>query len=324
MILFLIKRLLSAAVVLFVISVFVFLIFFETPGVDPAVQIAGSAKASPEALRAIRHQYGLDRSMPVRYALFIDKLVIKRNLVSFQDQGQRVLPAIWAAAPVTFSLVLGAVVIWVLFSITLGLAAAILRGTIWDPLLMAIGLIGISLPVFWLGEVANLITQDKLHHTFLFSWVPPPGYVSLTTDPVGWFTHLLIPWITLATLYIGLYARVLRSSLLETQDEDFVRTARAKGLSRRRVLLRHVLRNSLMAYISLFGLDLGALIGGGALVVEVVFALPGIGLLTYQAIGRLDLPVIMGVVLYGAFFIVLINALVDIAYAALDPRVRAA
>ena len=188
---------------------------------------------------------------------------------------------------------------------------------------MAIGLIAISVPVFWLGEVANLITQDKLHHTFLFSWVPAPGYVPFTTDPVAWFTHLLIPWIVLATLYIGLYARVLRSSLLETQDEDYVRTARAKGLSRRRVLLRHVLRNSLMAYVSLFGLDLGALIGGGALVVEVVFALPGIGLLTYQAIGRLDLPVIMGVVLYGAFFIVLINALVDIGYAALDPRVRA-
>lgn len=320
---FLVRRLLSALVVLFLISVFVFLIFFETPGVNPAVQIAGSSKASPQALAAIRREYGLNESLPLRYLVFIDKLVIRRNLVSFQDQGQRVVPEIWAAVPVTFSLVAGAVVIWIALSIALGLAAAVLRGSIWDPLLMGIGLIGISVPVFWLGEVANLLTQDKLHHTFLFSWVPAPGYVPLSSNPLQWATHLVIPWITLSVLYIGLYARVLRSSLLEVEGEDYVRTARAKGLSARRVLVRHVLRNSMMSYVSLFGLDLGALIAGGALVVEVVFALPGVGLLTYQAIGRLDLPVIMGVVLYGAFFIVTVNAAVDVAYAALDPRVRA-
>jgi len=322
MLAFLVRRTLSALVVLFVISIFVFLIFFETPGVNPAVQIAGSSKASPQALAAIRREYGLNEALPLRYLVFIDKLVIKRNLVSFQDQGQRVVPEIWAAVPVTFSLVAGAVVIWILLSITLGLAAALLRGSIWDPLLMAIGLVGISVPVFWLGEVANLLSQDKLHGTFLFSWVPAPGYVPLSSDPLEWARHLIIPWITLSILYIGLYARVLRSSLIEIEDEDYVRTARAKGLSARRVLLRHVLRNSMMSYVSLFGLDLGALIAGGALVVEVVFALPGVGLLTYQAIGRLDLPVIMGVVLYGAFFIVTVNALVDVAYAALDPRVR--
>jgi peptide/nickel transport system permease protein len=206
----------------------------------------------------------------------------------------------------------------------MGVVAAVKRGTFVDPLLMILGLIGISMPVFWVGEVANLLTQDRLHDTFLFRWVPPPGYVSFTTSPVSWASHLIIPWICLSILYIGLYGRVLRSSLLEVENEDFIRTARGKGLSERRVLFRHMLRTSMITFVSLFALDFGSLVGGGVLLTEVVFGLPGIGYLTYVSITNLDLPVIMATVMYGAFFIVIANVLVDIAYAWLDPRVRLA
>jgi peptide/nickel transport system permease protein len=168
----------------------------------------------------------------------------------------------------------------------------------------------------------NLITQDRLHDTFLFSWVPPLGYTPFTQNPWEWFLHLVIPWITLSVLYIGFYARVLRANMLEIQSEDYVRTAKAKGLSPQSVLLRHVLRTSMITFVSLFGLDFGLLVGGGALLTEVVFGLPGVGLLTYRSLVSLDLPVIMATVIYGAFFITIMSALVDIVYARLDPRVR--
>jgi peptide/nickel transport system permease protein len=233
-----------------------------------------------------------------------------------------VVPAIWAAAPVTFSLVIGAAVLWFVMSILLGLIAVTFKGTVADPIIMILALIGISMPVFWLGEVVNLITQDRLHDTFLFSWVPPLGYTPLTEDPWQWFLHLIFPWITLSILYIGFYARVLRADLLENESADYVRTARAKGLSPKRVLLRHMLRNSLITFVSLAGLDLGVLIGGGALLTEVVFGLPGVGRLTYGALTSLDLPVIMATVIYGAFFITIMSAVIDIVYARLDPRIR--
>jgi peptide/nickel transport system permease protein len=195
-------------------------------------------------------------------------------------------------------------------------------GKLTDRMLTVLALIGISMPVFWLGEVANLITLDRWHDTILFSWVPPNGYVPLTQNPWQWFLHLVIPWITLSVLYIGFYARILRADLLEVQSEDFVRTARAKGLSPQRVLIRHMLRNSMITFVSLFGLDFGVLVGGGALLTEVVFGLPGVGKLTYDSLQTLDLPVIMATVIYGAFFITIMSAVVDVVYARLDPRIR--
>jgi peptide/nickel transport system permease protein len=252
------------------------------------------------------------------------RIFITRDLISYGNQNVKVVPEVLAAAPVDFSLVIGAAIIWVVFSILTGVAAVVLKGTIFDPLLMILALIGISMPVFWLGEVANLITQDRFHNTFVFHWVPPPGYVPLTQNPWQWFLHLIIPWIVLSVLYVGFYARVLRANLLEVQNEDYIRTARAKGLSERRVLFKHTLRTSLITFVSLFGLDFGVLVGGGALLTEVVFGLHGVGLLTYNALQALDLPVIMTTVLYGAFFITLASALVDVLYARLDPRIRPA
>jgi peptide/nickel transport system permease protein len=273
-------------------------------------------------LREVRKDFGLDRPLPVQYALMMKKLFITRDLTSFVNRGAEVIPQVVEAAPVTLSLVFGAAVIWVVFSIGMGLVAAVFRGTVVDAGVMIVGLIGISMPVFWLGEVVNLVTQSRFHDTFLFSWVPPLGYVPFTESPVGWFKALIFPWLTLALLYIGIYARVLRSALVEAQEEDYVRTARAKGLTERRVMLRHALRTSLVAFVSLFGLDFGALVGGGALLVEVVFGLHGIGKLTYDSLQNLDLPVILATVMYAAFFVVFINALIDLLYAWLDPRVR--
>ncbi len=307
--------------VLFSISVLTFLIFFATPGVDPAARIAGR-NADQATLRAVRKDFGLDRPMPVQYALMMKKLFITRDLTSFVNRGAKVIPQVTEAAPVTLSLVLGAAVIWVVFSIGMGLVAAVFRGTPIDAAVMIVGLIGISMPVFWLGEVVNLLTQSRFHDTFLFAWVPPLGYTPFTESPFGWFKSLIFPWLTLSVLYIGIYARVLRSALVEAQEEDYVRTARAKGLTERRVLLRHALRTSLVAFVSLFGLDFGALVGGGALLTEVVFGLHGVGKLTFDSLQNLDLPVILATVMYAAFFVVLANALVDLVYAWLDPRVR--
>jgi peptide/nickel transport system permease protein len=179
------------------------------------------------------------------------------------------------------------------------------------------------LPVYWVGEVVNLLTQSRWHDG-VFSWVPPLGYVPLTENPLQWALHLLLPWLTLALLYAGIYSRVLRSEIVGAMNEDYVRTARAKGISERRILIRHALRCSLIPIVALFGMDFGVLVGGSALLTEVVFGLHGVGRLTYDALQSVDLPVIMGTVMYAAFFVVVANTLVDLVHARLDPRVRRA
>jgi peptide/nickel transport system permease protein len=307
--------------VLFGISVLVFLIFFATPGADPAARIAGR-NATPAVLAVVRHDFGFDRPVPVQYALMMKRLFITQDLTSFVNRGEQVIPEIEAGAPITLSLVAGAAVLWVLGGLAIGIAAALTQGGITDRALMIAGLMGVSMPVFWVGQVANLLTQSRLHHTWLFGWVPPLGYTALSEDPFLWFKTMLIPWATLALLYMGLYGRVLRASLIEAYQEDFIRTARAKGLSETRILVRHALRTSLITFVSLFGLDFGALVGGGALLTEVVFGLQGVGKLTFDALQNLDLPVIMATVMYSSFFVVAANAAVDVAYAMLDPRVR--
>ena len=317
---FAVRRSVAAVLVLFSISVLVFLIFFATPGVDPAARIAGR-NADQATLAQVRHEFGLDRPLPIRYALMMRHLFIDRDLTSFVNRGVKVIPQITQAVPITLSLVLGAAVLWMVVGILMGTAAAAWRGRAADPIIVLLGVVGVSMPVYWLGEVVNLLTQSRLHDN-VFSWVPPLGYVGLTDDPAQWALHLLFPWLTLAALYAGIYARVLRSEMLSALDEDYVRTARAKGVSERRILVRHALRCSLIPIVSLFGLDFGALVGGSALLTEVVFGLPGVGRLTYEALQNLDLPVILGTVLYAAFFVVLASAVVDMVYALLDPRVR--
>jgi peptide/nickel transport system permease protein len=317
----LIRRLAQMIFVMFGISVVVFLIFFATPGADPSARIAGR-NAAPETLLQVRHDFGLDRPLPVQYVIMMRKLFITQDLTSFQNRGQLVIPQLMEATPITLSLVIGGAVLWVIGGIAMGLVAAATKNSIFDRGLMIIGLIGISMPVFWLGEVLNLITQSRFHDTWMFSWVPGLGYKPLLEDPWGWFKTMLIPWISLAVLYIGLYGRVLRASLIEAGQEDYIRTARSKGLTETRVMIRHALRTSMITFVTLFGLDFGALVGGSALLTEVVFGLQGIGKLTYDSLKSLDLPVILATVVYASFFVVGANFVVDMAYAFLDPRVR--
>jgi len=321
MLTFIVRRLLWTVLVMFVITVVVFIIFFKTPGVDPARALAGRSP-NAQTLAEIRAQLGLGRPFPIEYGIMMKKIFITRDLLSYSNQGVRVVQEVFAATPATLSLVFGAAVLWVVLAIAVGIAAALLRGTVFDPLIMVVALIGVSAPVFWLGQIANMITQGTLHSTFLFSWVPPLGYTPFTQDPALWFKGLVIPWITLSVLYIGFYGRVLRANLIETQSEDYIRTARAKGLTERRVMARHNLRTSMITFVSLFGLDFATLVAGSTLLIEVVFGIHGVGYLTYQAFQSLDLPTIMTTTVYGAFFIVLVNALVDIGYAWLDPRIR--
>src|SRR6266404_2535937 len=320
---FIIRRLFQMLFVMAGISIVVFLIFFATPGADPASRIAGR-NATPETLAAVRHDFGLDKPMPVQYLLMLQRLFITRDLASFQNRGQMVIPEVMEATPITLSLVFGAALLWIVGSIAIGVVAAATKNSPLDRILMILGLIGISMPVYWLGEVVNLVTQSRMHDTWLFSWVPALGYKPLTEGPWEWFKTMVIPWVVLAILYIGLYGRVLRAGIVEANQEDYIRTARSKGLSESRILLRHALRTSLIALVTLFGLDFGALVGGGALLTEVVFGLQCVGKLTYDALKTLDLPVIMATVVYASFFVVAANAVVDLVYAAIDPRVRLA
>jgi peptide/nickel transport system permease protein len=315
------QRLGQMIFVMFGISALVFLIFFATPGSDPAARLAGR-NASQETIEAIRKEFGFDRPLPIQYGVMMKRLFITQDLTSFVNRGYRIVPAVVAAAPVTLSLVAVAAVLWIVGGIFVGVLAALTRDTLIDRGLMALALIGVSMPVYWLGEMMNLISQSRFHDTWLFSWVPALGYKPLTQDPIGWFKTLVIPWFTLAALYIGIYGRVLRANLVEAYQEDFIRTARAKGLSPARVMLRHALRTSLIPFVTMFGLDFGVLVGGSALLTEVVFGLNGVGRLTYQALLNLDLPMILGTVMYASFFVVIANALVDVVYVLIDPRVR--
>jgi peptide/nickel transport system permease protein len=310
---FVVRRLGSMLVVLFAISVLTFLIFNVIPGGDPALRMAGR-QADPGQLERIREDWGFDEPVYVQYAKTIGR-VLSGDLVSYSTQ-QNVLEEIWKRLGRTFSLAIGAAILWMAFAIALGLYTAIKAGRIADRLLTILALVGISMPVFWVGALMNYYIG------FEAGLFPYGGYVPLGEDPVDWLYHLVMPWTALALLFIGVYSRVLRSNILDTMREDYVRTARAKGLSERRVLIRHVLRNSLIPVVTLWGLDFGAVLGGGAILTETVFDLDGVGQYAQESVDRLDVPPVLAVTMLAAFFIVVLNTVVDIVYAVLDPRIR--
>jgi len=309
---FVAKRIVGAAVVLFAISVIVFLIFNVIPSSDPAQNLAGK-NATPTLVASITEEWGLDEPLPQQYLTMMRK-IFTGDLISYEgreDVNERILEGV----PATFSLCIGAALIWMFFGILFGYLSAVRAGGLLDRALTMVAVTGISIPVFWLAAIfLNYLTYQ-------LELFPSGTYVPLTENPAEWANHLFLPWVTLAIGFIGIYSRVLRSNMLDAMNEDYVRTARAKGLSEHRVMSRHVLRNSLVPIVTLFGLDFGALLGG-AIVVEGVFNLDGIGLYTFESLVNQDLPPVMAVVVFGAFFIVLFNALVDIAYAFLDPRVK--
>jgi peptide/nickel transport system permease protein len=313
---FTIRRLLNMVFVLFAVSVLTFLIFMVMPGggdEQAALRIAGR-NANETQVATVKREWGLDEPVYVQYVDLMKKW-ISGDLISYTNQ-QNVREEIVRGIPRTASLVIGAGLIWLFFGIVFGVVSAVYAGRFTDRALNVLALIGVSLPVFWVGLVLLYYLTDRI------ALFPPGGYTELAEDPIDWAYHLILPWFALSILFIGFYSRVLRSNILDIQNEDYVRTAKAKGLSERRVLLRHTLRNALIPIVTLFALDFGAVIGGGAILTESVFGLQGVGQYAADSIGSLDLPPIMGVVLYGAFFIVLLNAIVDILYAVLDPRIR--
>jgi peptide/nickel transport system permease protein len=310
---FLVRRLLAMVGVLFAISILTFLIFQAIPNGDPAVRLGGR-NSTPETRAAITKDWGFDKPIYEQYAITMKKIftgsvVSYSQQINVEDEIKRDLPA-------TLSLAIGAGIIWLAFGILFGVISAVKAGKFTDTSLTVLSLIGVSTPVFLLGALLLWAFSYKIQ---IF---PSSGYVPLTQDPWGWLTHLILPWFVLSVLFIGFYSRVLRSNILDTVNEDYVRTARAKGLSERRILIHHVLRNSLIPVVSLFGLDFAAVIGGGAILTESVFNLQGVGQYAANSIQQLDVPPVLVITMFGAFFVVVLSAVVDIIYAVLDPRIR--
>jgi peptide/nickel transport system permease protein len=309
---FVVRRLAGMVAVLFAVSVLVFLIFNVVPNSDPAQAMAGKS-ATPQLVAGITEEWGFDEPLPSQYLTMMGN-IFSGDVISYEGR-ENVDERIAEGIPATFSLCVGAAVVWMFFGILFGYLSAVRAGGLLDRGLTVVAVAGISMPVFWLAAIfLNYLT-------YRLELFPSGGYVGLSEDPIAWADHLILPWVTLAIVYVGFYSRVLRSNMLDAMDEDYVRTARAKGLPERRVMTRHVLRNSLVPIVTLFGLDFGALLGG-AILVEGIFNLNGIGQYAYESLANFDLPPIMAIVLFGAFFVVLFNTLVDIAYAYLDPRVK--
>jgi peptide/nickel transport system permease protein len=315
---YIIRRLLWVIVLLIIVSMVTFLIFYLLPSADPAVLRAGRAP-NPALIAHIRHTLGLDKPIYVQYWRYFKQVVFHFNFGYSYQNSQPVRTEIFKRLPATISLTIGAVVIWLIVGLGIGIVSAIRRRTVLDRATMFGALLAISAPVYWLGLVALYLFANDIGVVKIF---PGSGtYTGLTADPGKWFGSLLLPWMVLAASFAAFYARLLRANLIETMSEDYIRTARAKGLSERRVVLRHGLRSAITPIVTVLGLDIGTLLGG-AILTEIVFNIPGIGRYAYDGIINADLPVIQGTVLFGAFFIVIANLVVDIVYAYVDPRVR--
>jgi peptide/nickel transport system permease protein len=334
MITFIIRRLITTVFLLVVVSIITFGIFFLIPRLagqnsyELAAQYVGR-NPTRSAILQMEAKLNLNSPLIVQYWHFLWGIVAGTHYnagpsvtycappcfgYSFRSQ-QPVWPQMVAALPVTLSLAIGAAVLWLIGGVSVGVLSALRRGTLFDRFSMGVALAGVSLPIFFTGLVSLEL--------FSYKWpiFPNVTYVPITTNPALWARNLVLPWVTLAFLYAALYARLTRAGMLETMGEDFIRTARAKGLRERNVVVRHGLRAALTPILTIFGMDLGLLLGG-AILTETTFSLPGLGQFTLLAIQNQDFPEIMGVVLLAAFFIVVANMVVDILYAVIDPRVR--
>lgn len=330
---FIIRRLLGIIVILWIVSLVTFLIFFMVPkalGSNPATLFAGRSP-SAAALEAVTQKLGLDDPLLTQYWHFLSGIFVGRHFnsgpsttycpppclgYSFKNN-QPVWQEITSSLPITVSLAIGAAVIWLISGVTTGIISALKPGSIFDRTAMGIALAGVSLPVYFTG----LIALAFFSYGSPFTILPNVHYSPFLDNPISWARNLILPCICLAFLYAALYARLTRASMIETMGEDYVRTARAKGLPERTVIGKHGLRAALTPIVTIFGLDLGGLLGG-AVLTETVFGFNGIGKLAINAIGDQDLPVVLGVTMFAAFFIVVANMIVDIMYAVVDPRVR--
>jgi peptide/nickel transport system permease protein len=319
MITYIIRRLLWSVVLLFAVSLIAFLIFVLMPAADPAILRAGR-NPSPEIIAAIREQLGLDKPWYVQYFYYLRDLILHFDFGYSYQNNVAVRDTIFDRLPATASLALGGAIVWLLIGIPIGIISAIKRGTILDRLAMGGALLAISAPVYWVGLVSIYLFSDDLGKLVpIFKGAGQ--YTPITEDPIAWLSALLLPWLVLATAFAAIYARFLRANLLDVMGEDYIRTARAKGLGERKVVFKHGLRSAITPIVTIFGLDVGILFGG-AILTETVFNIPGIGRLAFDSIQKSDLPIVQGTVLIAALAIILMNLIVDILYAFLDPRVR--
>jgi peptide/nickel transport system permease protein len=307
------------ALVLLVITLVTFAIFYLLPSQDPAITFAGR-QPTDELIAEVRRQFGLDKPVPEQYYLFVKRLFLGDEFgwpgfgESFYTRAP-IRDEIFDRLGVTVQLALGGAVFWLLLGIPIGIISALKRGTKIDRAAMGFALVGVSAPVFWLGLLFLFVFWKTL------GIAAGTGYVAFSDNPLSWANHMVMPWAVLSLLFAAFYARMLRGTMIETMGEDYIRTARAKGLSERRVIFRHGLRSSLTPVVTQFGLDMGGLLGG-AIVTESIFNLRGLGTYAIGAVRDVDLPVVLAVTVFTAFFITLFTLLVDIAYAYLDPRVR--
>jgi peptide/nickel transport system permease protein len=318
MIKYIIRRLLWVIVLLFAVSAITFLIFYLLPSADPA-QLRAGRQPSPALIVSIRHQLGLDKPVYTQYYDYMKALILHFDFGYSYQFSTPVRTMIFSRLPATISLALGAAVVWLTIGILIGTISAVRRRSRFDRGSMGAALVAISAPPYWLGLVVLFLFASDIGKFKVF---PGAGsYVPLSQNPGHWFTSLIMPWLVLAASFAAIYARLLRGNLIEVMSEDYIRTARAKGVPERKVVVRHGIRAAITPLVSAAGVDIGTLLGG-VILVETVFNIPGIGRLSYDAILNGDLPMIQGTVLIGAFFIVIANLIVDIAYAFIDPRVR--
>ena len=316
---YIIRRLIYVVGVMLAVTFVAFVIFFLLPSSDPAVTFAGR-NPTPELVAQVKEQLGLNHPWPVQYLLYVKRLVLGDQYgwpgfgLSYNTRSP-VHDEIFQRAKVTLQLAIGGAILWLLIGIPIGVISALKRRTWVDRSAMGFALVGVSAPVFWLGLVALWVFWQQL------GWLPGTGYVEFTDSPSQWFLHMIMPWSVLAILFAAIYARVTRGNLIDTMSEDYIRTARAKGLSEQRVVTRHGLRAGLTPIITLLGIDL-ALLVGNTVVTETVFNLPGLGNYVLVSTNNGDLPAVLAVVVLAAFAVAILSLISDIAYAYLDPRVR--
>jgi peptide/nickel transport system permease protein len=318
MVRYIIRRLLWAVVTLILVSFVTFLIFYVLPPGDPAAIRAGHF-ANPQLIAEIRHTYGLDKPFWVQYWVYMRGIVLHFDFGYSYQVSQPVKALIFDRLPATVSLTAGAVVVWMAIGMTVGVVSAVRPRSLMDRSAMIGALLAISAPIYWLGLISLFLFSNDIGKIPVFDGAGT--YTGLTANPGRWFGSLLLPWLVLAASLSAFYARLLRAQLIEVMGQDYIRTARAKGLREREVIWRHGVRAAVTPLVTALGIDIGILLGG-AVLVETVFAVPGVGYLAYQGIHSADLPIIQGTVLFAAFFIVIANLVVDIAYAFIDPRVR--
>jgi peptide/nickel transport system permease protein len=313
------RRLLWSVALLFIVSAVIFVIFYVFPSADPA-RIRAGRLATAEQIAEIREVLGLNKPIYEQYWIYMRDLILHFDFGFSYQSNAPVKDLILDRLPATLSLTLGAVVIWLLVGLPTGIVSAVRRRSLLDRTMMVTTLAFISAPVFWLGLVSLYLFAEDVGR---FPLLPGQGsYTEFAQGPLDWASALILPWLVLAAAFAAIYARYLRASMIDVMSEDYIRTARAKGVPERRVVLRHGVRSAITPIVTLLGVDVGLLLAGNAILTESVFNIPGVGRLLYTSIERSDLPVIQGVVLFGALFIVTLNLIVDIAYAYLDPRVR--